>query len=63
MRNKSCEDEGVTTAFSSEGASIRANGNVTTGTGTGQVNQAGGSLNEKGQISWFVERKMAKGMF
>lgn len=31
MRNKSCEDEGVKTAFSSEGASVRGNGNVTTG--------------------------------
>lgn len=31
MRNKSCEDEGEKTALSSEGGSIRGNGNVTTG--------------------------------
>lgn len=59
MRNQSYEDGGVKTTFSSEGAPIRGNGNVTTGSWC-WLSQSQRSRYEKGQINQVCDREDGK---
>lgn len=57
MKNKTSENEGVKTAFSSQGASIRANGNVTTGSWRWLSESV---MYEKGQINLVCDKEDGK---